>query len=160
MAIRLVPHDPDWADIYERAAADIRGALGSTALSVDHVGSTAIPGIVAKPVIDVEILVEAYDPEAPLSRSARVARIRVRSPRRESRLLRGSFDETPFHVHVVEESSDSRMMIKFRDYLRAHPDEARRYEDLKKAVGEQHDDANAYANAKSSYVLEIVRRAQ
>lgn len=70
----------------------------------------------------------------------------------------GSFDEIPFHVHVVEQSSDSRMMIKFRDYLRAHPDEARRYEDLKKALGEQHDDANAYANAKSSYVLEIVRR--
>jgi GrpB-like predicted nucleotidyltransferase (UPF0157 family) len=61
-------------------------------------------------------------------------------------------------VHVVEQSSDSRMMIKFRDYLRAHPDEDRRYEALKKALGEQHDDANAYANAKSSYVLEIVRR--
>ena len=51
-------------------------------------------------------------------------------------------------------------MIKFRDYLLAHPDEARRYEDLKKALGEQHDDVNAYANAKSSYVLEIVRRAK
>lgn len=159
MAIRLVPHDPEWANIYERAAADIRGALGSTALSVDHVGSTAIPGIVAKPVIDVEILVERYDPEAPY-RGPLESLGYAFDHRDESHVFFvRSFGEFPLHVHVVEESSDSRMMIKFRDYLRVHPDEARRYEDLKKALAEQHDDANAYANAKSSYVLEIVRRA-
>lgn len=123
MAIRLVPHDPDWADIYERAAADIRGALGSTALSVDQVGSTAIPGIVAKPVVCVEILVEAYDPEAPY-RGPRESLGYAFDHRDESHLFFvGSFDEIPFHVHIVEESSDSRMMIRFRDYLRAHPDE-------------------------------------
>jgi GrpB-like predicted nucleotidyltransferase (UPF0157 family) len=63
MGIRLVPHDPEWADIYERTAADIRDALGGTALSIDHVGSTAIPGIDSKPVIDILVLVKSYDPE-------------------------------------------------------------------------------------------------
>jgi len=78
MAIKLVPHDPDWADTYERAAADIRGALGSTALSVDHVGSTAILGIVAKPVIDVEISSR---------RTTRNRPIAVRSSRSDTRSI-------------------------------------------------------------------------
>src|SRR5262245_43013451 len=64
MDIRLVPHDPEWADTYQRAAVGIRDALGETALSIDHVGSTAIPGIDSKPVLDVLILVERYDPES------------------------------------------------------------------------------------------------
>ena len=53
MGLRLVHHDPEWADIYERAKGDIQDALGGTALSIDHVGSTAIPGIDSKPVIDI-----------------------------------------------------------------------------------------------------------
>ena len=83
MVIRLVPHDPAWRDVYRRAATDIRRALGKTALSVDHVGSTAIPGIVAKPVIDVLVLVEGLDPEAPYAPRS-VARVCVRPPRRDS----------------------------------------------------------------------------
>ena len=63
MGIRLVQHDPEWAETYGRAEADIRDALGEHALSIDHVGSTAIPGIDSKPVIDILVLVESYDPE-------------------------------------------------------------------------------------------------
>ena len=63
MGITLVPHDAGWADIYERTAADILDALAGAALSIDHVGSTAIPGIDSKPVIDILVLVKSYDPE-------------------------------------------------------------------------------------------------
>ena len=161
MVIRLVPHDPAWGDVYLRAATDIRRALGKTALRVDHVGSTAIPGTVAKPVIDVLVLVEGLDPEAPY-RAPLESIGYAFGHRDEGRVFfEGSHAGMPVHVHVVEESSvDSWMMIKFRDYLRAHPEEARRYEDLKKALAEQHNDHNAYANAKSPYVREIVRRAK
>ena len=62
--IELVAHDPAWADVFTSAADEIRAALGPTALDVEHVGSTAIAGIVAKPRIDVLVLVERYDPEA------------------------------------------------------------------------------------------------
>ena len=64
MTIELGPHDPRWHELYETAAAEIRGALGPAALSVHHVGSTAIPVIEAKPVIDILVLVRSYDPES------------------------------------------------------------------------------------------------
>ena len=161
MGIRLVPHDPEWADIYERSAADIRDALGGTALSIDHVGSTAIPGIDAKPVIDILVLVERYDPEA-------VYRIPLESlgymfgHREEWHVF---FEGDPIgmstQVHVVEESSEEPgRMISFRDYLRTHPDEARRYEQLKHILADRYSDGNEYADAKSEYVQGVVRQAQ
>ena len=77
MAIHLEPYDPDWARLYELIAADIRDALGTTARSIDHVGSTAIPNIRAKPVIDVLVLVTAYDPSPS-------TRVRSRRPATDS----------------------------------------------------------------------------
>jgi GrpB-like predicted nucleotidyltransferase (UPF0157 family) len=61
--IQLVPYDARWADEFKVAAARISASLGSTALLVEHVGSTAVPGMVAKPVVDVLVLVRRYDPE-------------------------------------------------------------------------------------------------
>ena len=161
MGIRLVQHDPEWADIYGRAEADIRDALGEHALSIDHVGSTAIPGIDSKPVIDILVLVESYDPEE-------VYRIPLESlgymygHREEWHVF---FEGDPLgmstQVHVVEESAaDSRMMITFRDYLRTHPDEARRYEQLKHTLADRYSDGNEYADAKSEYVQGVLRRAE
>jgi GrpB-like predicted nucleotidyltransferase (UPF0157 family) len=161
MGIRLVPHDPEWADLYERTAADIRDALGGTALSIDHVGSTAIPGIDSKPVIDILVLVESYDPQA-------AYRIPLESlgymfgHREEWHVF---FEGDPIgmstQVHVVEESAeDARMMVTFRDYLRSHAAEARRYEQLKHTLADRFSDGNEYADAKSEYVQGVVRRAQ
>ena len=161
MGIRLVHHDPEWADIYERAEADIRDALGEDALSIDHVGSTAIPGIDSKPVIDILVLVERYDPEAvyriPLESLGYVFKHRDLG----HVFFEGHPSGMSTQVHVVEESSeDSRMMVTFRDYLRTHPDEARRYEQLKHTLADRYSDGNVYADAKSGYVLEVVRRAE
>jgi GrpB-like predicted nucleotidyltransferase (UPF0157 family) len=155
-----VPHDPEWADIYDRASADIRDALGGAALSIDHVGSTAIPGIDAKPVIDILVLVERYDPEAPY-RIPLESLGYVFDHRDESHVFfEGHPSGMSTQVHVVEESSDdSRVMVTFRDYLRTHPEEARRYERLKHALAERYSDGNAYADAKSEYVKEVVGRA-
>ena len=161
MGIRLVHHDPEWADIYERAEADIRDALGEDALSIDHVGSTAIPGIDSKPVIDILVLVERYDPEAvyriPLESLGYVFKHRDLG----WVFFEGHPSGMSTQVHVVEESSeDSRMMIAFRDYLRTHPDEARRYEQLKHTLADRYSDGVVYADAKSEYVWEVVRRAE
>jgi GrpB-like predicted nucleotidyltransferase (UPF0157 family) len=160
MTIDLAPYDPEWAQRYELVAADIRVALGTTALRVEHVGSTAIPDILAKPVIDILVLVEAYDPESVYRGPLESVGYRFGHRDDGHAFFEGSPRGMPVHVHVVEESAkDSRRMIVFRDYLRAHPEEARRYEDLKVSLAEQHTDVNDYADGKSSYVWEIVRRA-
>lgn len=161
MAIRLVPHDPRWGELYETAAAGIRGALGSTALSIHHVGSTAIPDIVAKPVIDMLVLVDRYDPEAAY-REPLASLAYAFDHRDDSHVFfTCSRDGVAYQVHVVEKGAeDARAMIAFREYLRAHPDEARRYDEPKKELAEQHSDGTAYADAKSSYVLGVVRLAE
>jgi GrpB-like predicted nucleotidyltransferase (UPF0157 family) len=160
MTIHLAPYDPEWTQRYERVAADIRVALGTTALRVEHVGSTAIPDILAKPVIDVLVLVEAYDPESVYKGPLESVGYRFGHRDESHVFFEGSPRGMPVYVHVVEESAkDSRKMIVFRDYLRAHPEEARRYEDLKVSLAEQHTDVNDYADGKSSYVWDIVRRA-
>lgn len=160
MVIELVPHDPEWAGLYETAADEIRRALGPIGLSVEHVGSTAIPGIVAKPTIDVLIFVERYDPEA-VYRSPLASLGYTHHHRDDVHVLfKGSREGVAFNVHVVEEgAADASMMIVFRDYLRSHPDEARRYEELKLALAGRHRDATAYAEGKTSYVREVIRQA-
>ena len=154
-------HDPAWADAYESAADEIRAALGATALRVEHVGSTAIAGIVAKPRIDVLIVVETYDPDA-VYRKPLTSLGYAYDHRDELHVLfKGSRDGTPFNLHVVErDAEEATRMVVFRDYLRSHPDEARRYEDLKKDLAERSSDGDAYAEAKSSYVREVLRRAR
>lgn len=159
--VRLVPFDPAWAEIYDAAAAEIRRAFGSSALSVDHVGSTAIHGLAAKPVIDILILVERYDPEenyrGPLGSLGYTV-----DHRDESHVFfTGTRSGTALQIHVVESRArDARMMVTFRDYLRGHPDEVRRYEALKRDLAATHPDGNAYADAKTAYVLSVVREAE
>lgn len=159
--IELVGHDPAWANAYASAADEIRAALGAAAVSVEHVGSTAIAGIVAKPRIDVLIVVGTYDPEAVYQEP--LASLGYAYDHRDELhvLFKGSRDGTPFNLHVVErDAEEATRMIVFRDYLRSHPDEARRYEDLKKDLAERHSDGDVYAEAKSSYVQEVLRRAR
>ena len=158
--IELVAHDPAWADAYASAADEIHAALGATALDVQHVGSTAIPGIVAKRRIDVLILVQQYDPEA-VYREPLLSLGYAYDHRDELHVLfKGSHEGTPFNLHVEEEDSeDAIRMIVFRDYLRSHADEASRYEDLKKELAERFSEDDAYAEGKSSFVREVVGRA-
>ena len=161
MTITLVPHDPGWADLYARTADEIHAVLGSTALRIDHVGSTSIPGIVAKPVIDVRVLVERYDPEAVYT--APLSSLGFDYDHRDEGhvLFKGTRGRTRFNVHVVQKDEpDANAMIVFRDYLRSHPDEAGRYQALKLALAQRHREGDAYASAKSSYVADVLDLAK
>jgi GrpB-like predicted nucleotidyltransferase (UPF0157 family) len=125
------------------------------------VGSTAIPGIDSKPVIDILVLVKSYDPEEAYRMSLESLGYVLDHRDEIHAFFEGHPEGTATQVHVVEESSeDSRMMITFRDYLRTHPDEARRYEQLKHTLADRNSDGPEYADAKSEYVRGVVRRAR
>ena len=158
------PYDPDWPSRFRSEAAAIRSALGDQVMRVEHVGSTAVPGLAAKPVIDIQVSVKAMVP-----RSAHADgliglgyRWAIDPWSVEHEFFSKEADgKRAFHVHVCPEGSDwERRHIAFRDWLRANPDDAARYERLKRELAERHPrDAYAYADAKTTFISEIESRA-
>lgn len=160
--IELAEYDPEWPRLFEREAARIRGALGDRALVVEHAGSTAVPGLAAKPIIDVVLVVDdsaderAYVPA--LEAAGYVLRIRERDWF-EHRLFKGP--DTNVNLHVFSRGcEEAERMLVFRDHLRTNGDDRRRYEDAKRELAaRQWKYMQHYADAKSAVVAEIMARA-
>lgn len=160
----VVPYDPRWPIAFEQERDRLRDALGPLALRIEHNGSTAVPGLAAKPVIDIQIAVarvhpiDAYGPAL-----ARLGYIHV--PHADDATC--PFFHRPadwphtHHIHVVEAGGEEeRRTLAFRDYLREHADAAREYEALKRWLaqefgGEDVASREAYAGAKSTFINRI-----
>ncbi len=145
----LAEHDPAWADAYAEHAARISGALGSTALAVEHIGSTSVPGLAAKPIIDVLVTVPDITAEedylGPLLAAGYV--LRVREP--GHRLVRT--EQRDVHIHVLEPDHPAVAdYLLLRDHLRADRADRELYEATKRdLVSRDWADMNAYADAKT-----------
>lgn len=158
------PYDPAWPDRFASEARRIETALGPTAVRVEHVGSTAVPGLAAKPVIDIQVSVRSMSPREtyrePLESLGYRWGIDPWTDEHEF-FGRDEGGERAFHVHVCPEGSDwERRHVTFRDWLRMHPDDAASYERLKRDLAETHPrDIDTYADAKTSFVREVEARA-
>ena len=160
--IELSPYDPAWPDQYAEEAGFIRAALGERALVLEHVGSTSIPGLSAKPIIDILLAVadssdeDAYAPAL----SANGFRLHLREPDWEQhRVMKGERRLVNLHV-FTEGSREIARMVGFRDHLRAHPEELRLYQQTKQALAARTwRHVQHYANAKSEVVEAIIERA-
>jgi len=167
--LKIVPYDDAWPSLFETEAAAIRATLGKLALRVEHVGSTSVPKLAAKPVIDIQVSVAALDPLA--THSVPLAHIGY------THIPLGTFDLVyPFfqkpadwpsthHVHLCVVGSElERRHLAFRDYLRRYPMVAREYVDLKRRLAAAHDGATLesrerYSLAKTEFVSAILERA-
>ena len=160
--VYLAPYDPAWPAWYEAEAAKIRAALGERALMLEHVGSTSIPGIPAKPVLDVLLAVADSADEAAYVPAlvAHGYRLHIREPDWEQhRLLKGQDPAVNLHV-FTDGSHEIRRMIAFRDRCRTQPEERRLYEETKRALaGRVWRYVQHYANAKGEVVEAIIARA-
>jgi GrpB-like predicted nucleotidyltransferase (UPF0157 family) len=161
--VEIVPYDPAWPEQFAELGRELRAGLGDIALRIDHVGSTAVPGLAAKPIIDVQVSVAAFEPLAafkqPLERLGYV--FRADNPERTKRYFREPQGRRRTHVHVRRAGSFSEQWaLLFRDYLRAHPEEAAGYEAVKRRLAIQfEDDRHAYTDAKVSPMWAIIRQA-
>lgn len=134
--VTLVAYNPDWPRRYESFAAGIRAALGDTLLRIDHVGSTSVPGLAAKDVIDIDIAVpDPRDEAAYVPPLAAIGYyLTVREPSfHEHRCFRFPDPRANLHVFGLDCPENIRHRM-FRDWLREHPDDLARYEDAKRAA--------------------------
>ena len=161
-AIDLVDYDKEWPRLFEREAERIRGALGVKALRIEHVGSTAVPGLAAKPIIDIDLEVadssdeNTYVPE--LEAAGYV--LRIREPDWfEHRLFKGP--DTNVNLHTFSEGCEEvDRMLAFRDWLRTHEDDRELYLNTKRELATREwKYVQNYADAKSAVVQEILARA-
>ncbi|MFZ0830329.1 MAG: GrpB family protein [Thermoplasmata archaeon] len=160
--IRLAEYDPAWPQQYAREAERIRAALGDRALRIEHTGSTSVPGLIAKPIIDMLLVVanSADEPSYVPALEARGYVLRIREPDwHEHRLFKGP--DININLHVLSEgSAEVQRVLRFRDWLRTHPDDRDLYAQTKRALASRNwKYVQNYADAKSEVVEAILVRA-
>ncbi|HYW11313.1 MAG TPA: GrpB family protein [Longimicrobium sp.] len=162
-SVAVVEYDPAWPAAFRALARRAAEAIGERVMAVEHVGSTSVPGLAAKPVVDLSVVVRGEDVAHAIERLAPLGyvyrgeqgipgRHAFRSPPREAK----------HHLYVcVPESPGLRDHLLFRDHLRAHPDAAAAYAALKRRLATEHrDDRDAYQQAKSAFIEAVTRRAE
>src|SRR5437588_5016760 len=156
--IKLLDYDPDWPKKFETHARVIAGALGGSALRVEHIGSTSVPGLAAKPIIDILVIIpDSANESAYLLRlEAAGYALRVREPDwNEHRMFRTP--EKDVHIHIYSAGClEIERTLAFRDRLRRNIDDRRRYEQTKRELAaKEWSDMNAYAEAKTEVIESI-----
>lgn len=154
--VEIVPYDPRWPARFEQHRQRIVDALGE--VEVEHVGSTSVPGLAAKPIIDVQLVVTDLD--ATVARLEAVGYVlRLREP--GHRVVKGVAPQPAANVHLFEPDDPEPAKVRFfRDLLRADPAARQRYEDVKRSLaGRLYPDMNHYARAKSDVVAELLSAA-
>ena len=167
--IKLAAYDPEWPSMFESEAKGIRRVFGDLALRVEHVGSTAVAGLSAKPVIDIQVsVVSPVTLEPYLGLLACLGYVHV--PLRDFDRVYPFFQKPAdwpctHHVHLCASGSEQEARhLAFRDHLRSHPETARRYLELKQSLAAHHHGATqesreSYSLAKSSFVEAVLQKA-
>jgi GrpB-like predicted nucleotidyltransferase (UPF0157 family) len=161
--VRVVDYDPEWPRLYRREAERIRAVLGERVVRLEHIGSTSVPGLAAKPIIDILLVVPdsadepAYVPDLEAAGYVLV----IREPGRfQHRAFKGPDTDVNLHVYSPGVQEIERYLI-FRDRLRASPEDRARYQRVKRELAERDwTYVQQYADAKSEVVEEIIARAR
>jgi GrpB-like predicted nucleotidyltransferase (UPF0157 family) len=164
--VEVVPHNPEWRNEFERESQQIAAAMGDVIVAVHHIGSTAISGIYAKPIID--FLVEVRDISLVDERNAAMQALGYKamgefglSGRRYFRKDNQQGVRT-HHVHTyIANSPEVKRHLAFRDYMIAHPEDAQKYSELKRALVQKlhWSDIEGYMDGKDEFIKEMQKRA-
>jgi len=161
--IEVVPYDPSWPVIFQRWRESLTRVLGEVAERVEHVGSTAVRGLDAKPIVDIQVSVRDPQREELYVPALEGLGLRLRSRDAEHRFLRPAAGHPrDVHVHVCAAGSAwEREHLLFRDYLRAHPQARDDYAALKRAAARTwRDDRIGYTEAKTALILDVLDAAE
>lgn len=163
--VRLVPHKDAWDEEYRETAAMLKEVWGEDILDIQHVGSTAIPSIMAKPILDIAVCLKSMqemDIEALTSRGYEYCGPHFDSEEYQVFVLRGGENEeiSLHHIHVYgPEEPGFDQLVGFRNYLNGHPDAAKEYENIKISLSEVHaTERSAYTKGKGEFIRSIYEK--
>ncbi len=159
--IRIVSYDPKWALDYEEEKLRIRAGLGATLLAIAHIGSTSVPDLDAKPIVDMLAGVaslKAVTEYVPILQRLGYEDAQINPAFQRRLYCKGGYNDGTHHLHfVVYGSHDWLLPLRFRDYLRIHDEERRNYAALKQQLARKHGrDLDGYSEAKGSYIEAIL----
>ncbi|HEY9669805.1 MAG TPA: GrpB family protein [Coleofasciculaceae cyanobacterium] len=163
--VEVVPHNPKWRDAFEAESTYITDVLSENLVSIHHIGSTAIPSIYAKPIIDVLVVVKDITKVDEHSSVMRSLGYEVMGeygiPGRRYFRKDNQAGIRTHHIHTFEVGSPQiKRHLAFRDYLITHPEDAQRYSKLKRELAEQHPhNIDGYMDGKDSFIQEIDKKA-
>ncbi|PYZ95695.1 hypothetical protein CR205_18440 [Alteribacter lacisalsi] len=163
-AVRVLPYDPTWKEAFEKEEKRLNRIFGKTARGIHHIGSTSVEGLNAKPIIDILIEVANMENADRCTEEMGMAGYTAKGengiPGRRY-FYKGEGNERSHHVHVFEEGSDQVIThLAFRDYLRKHPEEKRRYAALKEQLAVAYPkDIDSYIQGKTNFVEELTQKA-
>ncbi len=157
----VVDYDPKWPELFQALTAPLRKVFAQVAVSIEHVGSTAVPGLAAKPVIDIDVVVLEHDVSEAIARLGSLGYRHLGErgiPQREA--FRRPPSSAVHHLYVCPLASAALANhLAVRDHLRSHPEEARAYGELKKQLAiDFAEDVDGYVEAKTEFLLRILRQ--
>ncbi len=169
----VVPYDPSWPQTFQELKKVYQEVLVGLLLDIQHVGSTSVPGLAAKPKIDIDLVVEnEIKKEEVIRRLEELGYVHVGDLGIAGReAFKRPSDKVPFHknerswplhnLYVCIEGIPAVLNhLLFRDYLRQQPETAEAYGQLKKALAKAHpDDIDAYVEKKTAFIIEVLRKA-
>jgi GrpB-like predicted nucleotidyltransferase (UPF0157 family) len=163
--IRIVSHDERWPDLFSAESVALATAFGGLAMEIHHVGSTSVPGLPAKPIIDILIVVDDIGQVDSLNPAMLALGYEPQGEygiRGRRFFTKGGNLKRSHHVHVFQhDHPEVGAMLDFRDYLRSHPSQAAEYGRLKEEVAQLcKDDVTTYNAGKDAFVKELIREAR
>ncbi|TFG11015.1 GrpB family protein [Candidatus Heimdallarchaeota archaeon] len=162
--VELKTYNPKWREFYEQESKVISSQISDFLVDIQHIGSTAIPGIIAKPIIDIAVAINSLENIAkiiePLSEIGFVYRGEQGIPDRHL-FIKGGEELRTHHIHVMHKSHyEWKKHILFRDYLLNHPEEVQKYSELKRRLEKQFkQDRESYTESKSEFIEGILEKA-
>ena len=162
--IEIVPYNPQWPQIFAKEAKAIKNALGVNCIAIHHFGSTSVPGLSAKPKIDILIVVQNFQDINPIHIAA-LENLGFEDKGRNKIIPTDWYlakEGNPrIHLHIFEKGNPLiEQNLQFRDWIRSHPEDAKAYVKEKKRLASMYDNGMDYCQAKTDFIMKILKKIE
>lgn len=163
--VKLEEYNEKWNEMFNKEKDELMKIFGNIALQIDHIGSTSIPGLSSKPIIDILVILENFNEFEKVKGYFKDEPYSIKEDSPSDEILvrkRIGLDTTTHLIHVMEENSKRCTdTILFRNYLLKHPEIVKKYEDLKKELAEKYaDNRKMYTASKNDFIQEVLKAAE